>query len=89
MTVFKSAAQLEHENEVITVKTLRRDIDEQLQKVKAMSKSMERSLAMVKLTESIMWLGMDLKRLGEANPYPSSKDPAITTIEPTADGLKL
>lgn len=33
---------------------------------------------------------MDLKRLGEANPYPSSKDASTgTTIEPTADGLKL
>ena len=37
-----------------------------------------------------MWLGMDLKRLGTDNPYPSSKDPSTgTVIEPTADGLKL
>ena len=42
-----------------------------------------------------MWLGMDLKAIGEenpglvANPYPSSKDPSTATIEPTADGLKL
>ena len=32
---------------------------------------------------------MDLKRLNEANPYPNSKDPTNTKIEPTADGLKL
>ena len=33
---------------------------------------------------------MDLKRLGNPNPYPSSKDPSTgDKIEPTADGLKL
>jgi len=37
-----------------------------------------------------MWLGMDLKRLNEVNPYPSSKDPNTgDKIEPTADGLKF
>jgi hypothetical protein len=37
-----------------------------------------------------MWLGMDLKRLNDTNPYPSSKDPSTgDKIEPTADGLKL
>lgn len=34
--------------------------------------------------------GFIWKRLGEANPYPSSKDASTgTKIEPTADGLKL
>jgi len=57
--------------------------------------SRERSLAITKLQEAVMWLGMDLKALGEenpgliANPYPSSKDPSTSTIEPTADGLKF
>ncbi len=57
--------------------------------------SRERSLAITKLQEAVMWLGMDLKAIGEenpglvANPYPSSKDPSTATIEPTADGLKL
>lgn len=37
-----------------------------------------------------MWLGMDLKRLNDTNPYPSSKDSSTgDKIEPTADGLKL
>ena len=49
----------------------------------------ERTLAITKLQEAAMWLGMDLKRLNEANPYPNSKDPSNTKIEPTADGLKL
>lgn len=57
--------------------------------------SRERSLAITKLQEAVMWLGMDLKAIGEenpglvANPYPSSKDPSTTTIEPTSEGLKL
>lgn len=57
--------------------------------------SHERSLAITKLQEAVMWLGMDLKALGEenpglvTNPYPSSKDPSTAIIEPTADGLKL
>ena len=57
--------------------------------------SRERSIAITKLQEAVMWLGMDLKALAEenpgllANPYPSSKDPSNTQIEPTADGLKL
>ena len=37
-----------------------------------------------------MWLGMDLKRLNQENPYPSSKDPSTgTKIESTADNLKF
>ena len=36
-----------------------------------------------------MWLGMDLKRLGEENPYPESKNPESDVVHPTADGLKM
>lgn len=75
--------------EIIANKELRRDIDAQIQKVKGLPPSRERSLATTKLQEAVMWLGMDLKRLNETNPYPSSKDPSTTKIEPTADGLKL
>ena len=52
--------------------------------------SFERSLAVTKLQEAIMWLGMDLKEIGETpNPYPHSYDPTSPVIEPTADGLKM
>lgn len=56
--------------------------------------SRERSLAITKIQEAIMWLGMDLKAmkdegLGGENPYPQSYNPASPAIEPTADGLKL
>nr|DAM66504.1 MAG TPA: hypothetical protein [Caudoviricetes sp.] len=76
--------------EVVANKQLRKEIDEKIQDIKNLPPSRERSLAITKLQEGVMWLGMDLKRLNEANPYPSSKDPSTgDKIEPTADGLKL
>ena len=57
--------------------------------------SRERSICITKLQEAVMWLGMDLKAINDENPgaqdnpYPNSKDPSNTKIEPTADGLKL
>lgn len=56
--------------------------------------SRERSIAYTHLQEAVMWLGMDLKAIndesgGAENPYPNSKDPSNTKIDPTADGLKL
>ena len=79
-----------YEQEVIANKELRKQIDEKIQVVKDLPGSRERSIAITKLQEAVMWLGMDLKRLGEANPYPSSKDPSTgDIIEPTADGLKF
>ena len=70
-------------------KQLRKNLDEQLQLLKGLPKSRERSLSITKLQESIMWLGMDLKRLNEPNPYPDSYNPSNTKIAPTADNLKL
>lgn len=75
--------------QVIADKELRRDLDAQLQKLKALPPSRERSLSITKIQEAIMWLGMDLKRLNDTRPYPSSYDPSSTKVEPTADGLKL
>jgi hypothetical protein len=57
--------------------------------------SPERSIAITKIQEAIMWLGMDLKAINEEqpgaapNPYPESYNPDSKVIEPTADGLKL
>lgn len=78
-----------YDNEVKQNKVARQEADAVLQKVKSLPSSSERSLAITKFQEGIMWLGMDLKRLGEANPYPNSYDPSNTKIEPTADNLKL
>ena len=78
------------EQEIIANKRLRQEIDAKIQEVKALPSSRERAISITKLQEAVMWLGMDLKRLNEPNPYPSSKDPSTgTMIELTADGLKL
>lgn len=79
-----------HEDEVVADKQIRKDVDEIIQRIKDLPQSRERSLAITKFQEGVMWMGMDLKRLGEANPYPTSKNPSTgSQIEPTADGLKL
>ena len=81
---------MERTEEIVANKQLRKDLDEKIQEVKNLPASRERSLAITKLQEAVMWLGMDLKRLNEENPYPNSKDPSTgDKIEPTADGLKL
>lgn len=47
-------------------------------------KSRSRSLALTKLEEAGMWLGKDLQELNEANPYPTSHNPAVASIDATA-----
>lgn len=76
-------------DEVKYDKQLRKDLDASLQNLKQLSPSRERSLAITKVQEAIMWLGMDLKRLNEPNPYPHSYNPTSPVVEPTADNLKL
>jgi len=86
-------------------KHFRQKLDDTLQLLKGESdpkaphasarSSRERSIAITKIQEAIMWLGMDLKAINEENPgaspnpYPASYDPSSPVIEPTADGLKL
>ena len=80
----------DYEKEVVANKQLRKDTDDIVQRIKSLPPSAERMLSIRKLQEGVMWLGMDLKRLGEANPYPSSKDASTgAVIEPTADNLKF
>lgn len=77
---------------VSETKQLRKDLDEVLQRMKLAGQrnpTRERSTAISKLQESIMWLGMDLKERGTPSPYPNSYDPQSPVIDPTADGLKL
>lgn len=100
-----------NDQHIILDKELRRDIDAIIQRLKSNSvphplpsesddikpgrSSRERSHAVTKLQEAVMWLGMDLKAINDENPgavenpYPHSKDPSSTKIDPTADGLKL
>lgn len=77
------------ENQIKQTKSLRVGLDEQLQRLKSLSPSRERSLSITKVQEAIMWLGMDLKRLNDTNPYKESYNPNNATVEPTADGLKM
>ena len=76
--------------EIPKVKQLRKDIDDVIQRVKTLDNCREVSICITKLQEAVMWLGMDLKRIGDVNPYPNSKDPSTRTkIDPTADNLKF
>ena len=76
--------------EIPKVKQLRKDIDDVIQRVKSLDDCREVSICITKLQEAVMWLGMDLKRIGDINPYPNSKDPSTgTKIDPTADNLKF
>ena len=94
----------DQQNEAIAqTKTLRKELDAVLSNLKRATgeypcnageevhvrKSRERSIAVTKIQEAIMWLGMDLKDIGAPNPYPHSYDPASPVVEPTADGLRL
>ena len=81
---------MERTEEIVANKQLRKDIDEKIQQVKALPASRECLIAITKLQEAVMWLGMNLKRLNENNPYPSSKDPSTgDRIKPTAGRLKF
>jgi hypothetical protein len=81
---------MDRTEEIVANKQLRKDLDEKIQQVKGLPASRERSLAITKLQEAVMWLGMDLKRLNEEDPYPHSKDPGSgDVIDPTAQGLKF
>lgn len=83
------------EQEIISTKQCRVGLDNMLQSVKQLPPSREVSLTVTKVQEAVMWLGMNLKRINEIapdkcpNPYPNSKNPSNTLIEPTADNLKL
>lgn len=75
--------------EIKETKQCRVELDTALQNVKKLLKSRETSLSITKIQESIMWLGMHLKEIGNPNPYPESYNPKSTKVEPTADNLKL
>lgn len=83
------------DSEVIADKSVRVSLDSTLQGVKSLNPSRERALVITKIQEAIMWMGMDLKRLGEIspasspNPYPNSYNPANAIVDKTADNLKL
>lgn len=66
---------MERLQEITENKRLRKELDEKIQEVKNLPPSRERSLAITKLQEAVMWLGMDLKRLNNTNPIPIEQRP--------------
>jgi hypothetical protein len=82
--------KIDNERNIKFNKLCRQELDIIIQELKGSKrKSPERSTAIRKAIEATMWLGMDLKAIGTPNPYPESKNPNNTTVEPTADGLKM
>ena len=77
-------------SEIVSDKRLRIGIDGLLQQLKSLPGSRERVLAITKLQEAIMWLGMDLKRLNpNGDPYKNGNDASNEIVDQTSDGLKL
>ena len=74
-------------NEIIMSKQIRIDIDDIIRRVDNMPISDEKNIALIKLKEAIMWMGMNLKRLGNPNPYPNSRNTNNEKVDKTADGL--
>ncbi len=77
---------------IVETKQWRQDLDRILQEVKParFHSVRECALAITKIQEAIMWLGMDLKALNDGKScYPQSYNPASTEVEPTADGLNM
>lgn len=49
----------------------------------------QHSLSIRDLESCVMRQGMALKYIGTPSPYPNSKDPSNTVVDPTADNLKM
>lgn len=78
------------EKEIIVIKQLRKEGDELIQKVKELEPCSETNIVITKLQEAVIGLDMDLKRLNQQDPYPSSKNPNTgIIIDLTADGVEL
>ncbi len=72
-------------------KQFRKDLDATLQRIKGAARSSrERFIAITKIQEAIMWLGMDLKALNDGKScYKDGYNPDSATVDPVADGLKM
>jgi hypothetical protein len=73
---------MDHVAETKSLRSSLRDLAEALNQ--SPRKSRSRSLALTKIEEASMWLGKDLQELNEPTPYPTSHDPTLPGIDPTA-----
>ena len=89
LNVYKSDRLRSSEDEIRDTKLMRRFLDLAIQKLKILKPTKSTTIAITKIQEGIMWLGMHLKELDTPNPYPTSKDDTSLTIHPTADNLNL
>jgi hypothetical protein len=76
--------QAELDKQVSKVKEQRKKIQEIHDEVSKMERTRSNATTLTKLDEASMWLGKRLQELQVANPYPTSMDPSITTIDKTA-----
>lgn len=77
------------EEKIVTVKKYRVEIDSLIQRLEKDKSNAEETLAYRALQQAKHWLGESLAILGNANPYPNSKDPSNTIVDPTADRAKV
>lgn len=76
--------------EILSVKELRLDIRIVLGRLRNMGPSRERSLAVTKLQEAGMWLGMDLRRLSDGvSCYTHGDDPTNARVDPADPGAPV
>lgn len=76
--------------EISKIKQLRKDINDVIQRVKTLNDCKEVQICITNLKRSIMWLGMDLKRIDSNNLSTNSEDHSTennTTL--VSDNLKL
>lgn len=76
-------------NNIIRTKLLRKYLDNKLVELRTLKPCREVNIAITKIQEGIMWLGMNLKHLREKDPYANSNDVTTTIIDKTADNLKM
>ncbi len=71
------------------IKSYRKALDETLQQVKSDAhNSREKALAITKIQEATMWLGLTLKELNDGQScYVHGYDPTSPAVDPAADGL--
>jgi hypothetical protein len=102
---FQQNKNMTKEQSIIAAKQFRKDADELLQRMKNHNRNLgqhtdmaaddiwevcaQHTLSIRDLESCIMRQGMALKYIGNPNPYPNSKDPSNTIVEPTSDGLKM
>ncbi len=73
------------------IKQHRKDLDEVLQRIRSgYGAGREQSLAIAKLQESIMWLGMQLKVFNDGQScYRDGYNPESAKVDPVSGGLEM